>query len=165
VQFVEGDIRDCTEKADRVICIGAEYAWGSLDAALVSLHAHVEPGGTLLMGTGFWSRPPSASLVQMFGELPTSCEAVLERARSRGWTVIWHDLADQQEWDEFESTWNEDLEETVRKNPDSFRRAQAQRLLSERRTQYVQGYRGVLGFAYLLLEKKGPNGTGTPSPG
>jgi cyclopropane fatty-acyl-phospholipid synthase-like methyltransferase len=153
VRFVLGDIVQYRGKRDRVICIGADHAWGSASAALSRLRPRVEPEGRLLFGCGFWTRPPSPKLTDMFGNLPPSLEAVQESAESSGWTVISTDSASTDEWDEFESTWNQDLNEIAKREPHTPGGLRAGRLAKERREEYERGYRGVLGFAYLILAR------------
>jgi len=153
VRFVQGDIVHYGGRGDRVICIGADHAWGSVSGALSRLHPRVKPAGRLLFGCGFWARPPSPGLTEMFGNLPPSFGAVQELAESSGWTVSSADSASTDEWDEFESTWIQDLNEIAEREPRTPIGARARRLAEERREQYERGYRGALGFAYLILAR------------
>lgn len=153
VTFIEGDLLHYDRIADRVICIGADHAWGGPLPALSSLRARVEPGGRLLFGGGFWSRPPSPQLVEMFGDLPPSLDALRAGAGSVGWKVEYRDVAHLSEWDSFESAWNRDLEDIARKEPSTVLGQQADRIARQRREEYYGGYRGVLGFAYLILRR------------
>lgn len=153
VRFERDDIVRYSGVGDRVICIGADHAWGSVGSALVHLRQRVESGGRLLFGCGYWSHRPSPQLIQMFGELPISLDATFTTARASGWTIRAADSADEAEWDDFESGWRLDLEEIGRSEPNTDRGRQALRLAAQRREEYDQGYRGVLGFAYLLLER------------
>jgi len=54
IRFVEEDAADMDERADVVICVGADHAYGSQDEALTALYKLVNPGGRLLFGSGFW---------------------------------------------------------------------------------------------------------------
>lgn len=136
---------------DRAICIGASHAWGGTDASLHALRNHVEPKGRLLFGDGFWARPPSETLIEMFGELAFSKDDLVGRATAAGWTPIVVEIADAEEWDDFETNWGRAFETFARKDPDQQLAAEVLRFLAGRRDQYLNGYRGVLGFAYLLL--------------
>ena len=151
VTFVEGNLLGYNRTADRLICIGADHAWGDLVLALSSLHMRVERGGRLLFGGGFWGRSPSPELIEMFGDLPKSLDALVAVATSAGWKVEFHDVANQSEWDDFEATWNLDLEDIARSEPSTALGQQANRIAMQRREEYYGGYRGVLGFAYLIL--------------
>jgi Methyltransferase small domain len=153
VQFVVGDVVRYSGTAGRLICIGTEHAWGGAATALPALRLRVRPGGLLLYGGGFWQCEPSASMHRLFGTLPSSRPALAGLAERAGWSLVRLESADRHEWDEFESGWNQDLEElAVREGPSELGR-QARRLLRARRSEYEDGYRGVLGFAYLVLKR------------
>jgi hypothetical protein len=154
VRFARGDITRFRVAGDRLICIGADHAWGRAGAALAHLTTVIESGGRLLFGCGFWTRRPSPELVEVFGELPESFEAVLALPRSSGWTLHSADSADLTEWDDFETTWRQDLEEIGAREPRTDLGRQALRLSARRQEEYEGGYRGVLGFAYLILERR-----------
>lgn len=164
VRFISGDIVRFPDAGDRVICIGADHAWGGAEQALTGLSRLVDTGGRLLFGCGYWDRPAAPELIDMLGTLPTSFERVLASARSSNWKVRFSDSADLTEWDRFESMWRHDLEDIGAKEPDSPLGRQALRLSVQRRNEYERGYRGVLGFAYLILERteeSGKDGTQT----
>jgi len=168
VKFLHGDLIEYSGTADRVICIGADHAWGSVEAALSGLRPRVSAGGLLLFGCGYWVRPPSLQLVETFGNLPPSFEALLLLARSSEWTVLSADSADLEEWDEFEAAWRQDLDDIAAREPSTSLGQRALRLARQRREEYERGYRGVLGFAYLILsrtERSGSERTTTPGPG
>jgi SAM-dependent methyltransferase len=151
VRFVHGDLLEYSGTADRMVCIGADHAWGGVGAALAALRSSIPVGGLLLFGCGYWARAPSPPLVEMFGALPPSFEALLSLARSSDWKVWSADSADLEEWDDFETTWRQDLDEFASREPSTALGTQALRLARQRRDEYEQGYRGVLGFAYLTL--------------
>lgn len=153
VRFVPGDIARFRDVGDRVFCIGADQAWGGAAPALRRLGPTVDAGGRLLFGCGYWSRPAAPLLIEMLGALPESFETVVGLARSSGWTVLYSDVADRAEWDHFETTWREDLDAIAAKEPASPRGRHALRLSAQRRDEYERGYRDVLGFAYLVLER------------
>lgn len=155
VKFICGDLLAHPGSADRAICIGADHAWGSVETALSGLGARVTADGLLLFGCGYWLRPPSRELVSIFGALPPSFHALLSWARSTGWMVLSADSANLEEWDAFEAKWNQDLDDLAAGDPAPEVRQQALRLLKQRRDQYENGYRGVLGFAYLILSRGG----------
>lgn len=152
-EFLEEDVRQYLGAADRVICVGASHAWGGTSDTLEQIGQHVMRPGKLLFGDGYWTRRPSARLQKMFGELSESLNSLVQLAEAKGWTVSDVSSADPQEWDDFENTWNQDLVELSRQEANTTLAAQAARILAERRTQYLEGYRGVLGFAYLLLSR------------
>jgi len=151
VTFVAHDATKYDATADRVMCIGASHAWGGTAAALARLRDRTVPKGLLLYGDGFWTRAPSRRSLETFGPQEGSVDAIAERARSAGWRVVHADTADQSEWDSFEESSYRGLERFARRAPDHPLSNAARELAARRRKDYYEGYRGVLGFAYLIL--------------
>lgn len=151
VTFVAHDAPKYDGTADRVLCIGASHAWGGTDAALAKLRQRITPKGILLFGDGFWMRPPSRRLVELFGALSSSFDGLTGQARAAGWRLVHADTADQSEWDHFEESSYRGLERFARRAPSHPLSNAARDLAARRRHEYYDGYRGVLGFAYLIL--------------
>ena len=90
----------------------------------------------------FWERPAGADARRLFGELPVY-DGLLQVARSAGFAVESAEPSSQEEWDAFEARWRAPLE--AAEDP-------AVRLAAlERERAYADGYRGTLGFAWLVL--------------
>jgi hypothetical protein len=75
-------------------------------------------------------------------------------ATAIGWRVLGLSTADQREWDEFESTWRLGRQEQLiaqagGEGSDAIAAEVEQQLMD-----YVGVYRGVLGFAYLVLARE-----------
>ncbi|HEX4832812.1 MAG TPA: methyltransferase domain-containing protein [Trebonia sp.] len=151
VRFTEGDVGAWTGSADRVLHAGASHAFGGTTPALARLAQVVPAGGRLLFGDGFWEGPPSAQAVEMFGDEVRTLAALLEACRSTGWRVIHLSVAGQREWDDFESTFRAGRQEWLVAHPDDPRAGELRDWLDARERQYLDVYRGVLGFAYLVL--------------
>ena len=150
VRFVQMSASDWREPADRVLCIGAAHAWGGTAAALQALPHVVNPQGLLLFGDGCWERPPTPAAAAMFSEvLPLT--KVVSVARDAGWRVMHLSTASQHEWDDFESRHRAGSELSLRAETDTTVRDRARSALDARLSEYLDIYRGVLGFAYLVL--------------
>src|SRR6185437_11793345 len=113
--------------------------------ALSALARVVAPGGRLLFGDGFWTRPPSAPALGIFGEDLLGLPELLEDCRARGWRVIHVSEADQREWDDFESTSRAGRQEWLLANADDPRAPEIREWLDTRERQYVDVYRGGSG--------------------
>jgi cyclopropane fatty-acyl-phospholipid synthase-like methyltransferase len=151
VQFTEGDISAWDGAAERVLCVGASHALGGSASALDALAGVVPAGGRLLFGDGYWETAPSAAATQMFGEQVLPLAGLLEACRSAGWRVIHLSVASQLEWDDFESTFRAGRQEWLLAHARDLRAAGVRGWLDARERQYLEVYRGVLGFAYLVL--------------
>ncbi len=144
--------------ADLVLCLGASQALsdtpppGHLIAALTALRGLVAPGGRVLFGDGFWERPPApAELAAMWpdasaGELP-DLAGFVDVAVDAGFRPEWIEVASQEEWDDFESGYQADVEEWLATHDAPDVRAEA----TTHRSHWLRGYRNVLGLAYLTL--------------
>jgi cyclopropane fatty-acyl-phospholipid synthase-like methyltransferase len=151
VQFTEADVSGWDVPADRVLCTGASHALGGTTSALEALAGVVPTGGRLLLGDGYWETAPSAAATELFGEQVLPLAGLLEACRSAGWRVIHLSVASQLEWDDFESTFRAGRQEWLLAHADDPRAAEIRDWLDTRERQYVEVYRAVLGYAYLVL--------------
>jgi hypothetical protein len=150
VEWVPSDAAAWAGPVERAFCIGASHAFGSAPAALERL-AEVVPSGRLLYGDGYWAAPPSPALEEIFGPDVPSLPGLLEAAGAAGWRVLHLSTADGLEWDDFESSSRAAWQEWLLAHPADPRAPQVREWLDRRLREYVGGYRGVLGFTYLVL--------------
>ncbi|WP_329047545.1 class I SAM-dependent methyltransferase [Amycolatopsis sp. NBC_01488] len=150
VEWAETEAATWAGPADRAFCIGAAHAFGSTKAALARL-AQVVPSGRLLYGDGFWAAPPNPAAEEIFGPDTLTLPALLDAADDAGWRVLHLSVADQLEWDDFESTSRAAWQEWLLAHPADPRAGEVRDWLDRRLREYVRDYRGVLGLAYLVL--------------
>ena len=148
--------------ADIVLCVGSSHALtdiqppGHTAAALAVLRRLVTPGGRVLLGEGFWQRPPTAAELAAMWPGMTAGD-LLDLAQIADLTVeagirpAWIETASEQEWEEFESGYQADQEEWLAAHPDHPEAAEIRQGVDEHRSYWLRGYRGLLGFAYLTL--------------
>ncbi|MGC7096024.1 SAM-dependent methyltransferase [Amycolatopsis lurida] len=153
VEFVQADAATWAETTDRVICVGASHAFGGTLAAVEALAALVPAGGRVLFGDGFWQASPGQAAVDIFGTETLTLSELADTVRAAGWRVLHLSTADQHEWDEFESTSLLALEEWLLDHGSDPRAGEIRDWLDTRRRQYLRDYRGVFGFAYLVLAR------------
>jgi cyclopropane fatty-acyl-phospholipid synthase-like methyltransferase len=151
VDFVQADAEAWRGAADRALCVGASHIFGGTEPALTALTQVTAPGGRLLFGDGYWAGTPSPAATAIFGETVPSLPQLLEASRAAGWRVIHMSTADPREWDDFESTFRAGRQEWLLAHSDDPRAAEVRDWLDARERQYVEVYRGILGFAYLIL--------------
>jgi SAM-dependent methyltransferase len=151
VTFVVADASAWADPSDRVICIGASHAWGGARQALHRLESIVPPGGRLVFGDGCWETPPTQAAVDLFEDSVLGLSDLVDAAMTTGWRVLDLSTADQQEWDEFESGWRAGRERWLQSHGQDPRADEVKALLEGRLREYLNVYRGVLGFAYLVL--------------
>jgi SAM-dependent methyltransferase len=151
VDFTQADAAAWRGAADRALCVGASHAFGGTEPALKALAQVTAPGGRLLFGDGYWASTPSPAATTIFGEAVPSLPQLLEACRAAGWRVIHMSTADQREWDDFESTFRAGRQEWLLAHSNDPRAAEVRDWLDARERQYLETYRGILGFAYLIL--------------
>ncbi len=140
--FVEADVATFDDHGDVVLCVASAHAWSGASGALRALRARVAPGGLVLFADGFWARPPGAMARRTIGELPVF-DGLVQIARSSGYRLEQADRSTEEEWDTFEAVWRSGLEASG--DPEAILFA------AERKREYEDGYRGTLGFAWLVL--------------
>jgi SAM-dependent methyltransferase len=163
VTFVrESGVGTTRGPADLVLCVGASHALSEAEppehtpAALQVLRRLVTPGGRVLLGAGFWQRPPAdAELAAMWpgasaGEYP-DLAGVVDLAVEAGFRPAWIEVANSEEWDDFESGYQADEEEWLAAHPGHPKAAQLREQVDQHRSHWLRGYRGILGMAYLTL--------------
>lgn len=162
VDFVEGSAAELpSSAADLVLCLGALHALTdnppphTADALRV-LRGMVAPGGRVLLGEGFWQRTPTpAELAAMWPgasvEEHHDLATIAEVAVDAGFRVEWIETASNDEWEEFESRYQADVEVWLAANADHPEAAALRDRVERHRSSYLRGYRGVLGLAYLTL--------------
>ncbi len=151
VQFTEADVSGWRGTADRVLHVGASHALGGTTAALNALSKVMPASGRLLFGDCYWETAPSAAAADLFGDQVLPLAGLLEACRSAGWRVIHMSVASQLEWDDFESTYRAGRQEWLLAHAGDPRAAEVRDWLDASERRYLEVYRQVLGFAYLVL--------------
>jgi SAM-dependent methyltransferase len=155
VELVVGDAAGWEPgAADVAVCVGASHALGGTPQALAWLRAAVRPGGRVIFGEGIWERPPTGAATAALGGDPAEfgtladLVALAAEAGLRPWDVS---VASVEEWDAFESGYARGWERWLRANPDDPEADTVRADADTHRERWLRGYRGVLGFAYLVL--------------
>lgn len=161
LRAVDAKTVDSTPSA--MICIGASQIWAPpLDdnqpmdyhGALSALRRQLPRGGRLVYGEGIWSRPPTpeavAPLAGRVDEFVTLRELV-DIAIETGFRPLLVNEATLDEWDEFESGFTAGYDQWLIDNPDHPEADAISERAAGQRRAYFDGYRNVLGLAYLGL--------------
>ncbi|WP_370326498.1 cyclopropane-fatty-acyl-phospholipid synthase family protein [Euzebya sp.] len=143
VTFAEADAAEWEGSCDAAICVASSHALGGTAAMLLRLAELVPSGGLALVGDGVWERRPDAWHREVFGDMPDT-DQLLEWAAMESWTVEDVDRSTAEEWDAFEAAWTAGVEAV---GTDA-----ARAYAAERREEYRR-YRGVVGFAWLVLRR------------
>lgn len=146
------------DPADVVISVGASHLWGGTRRTLERLWRHVRPGGRLLLGDAFWRRPPTERALAALDARPEEFGTLAELADlavDRGYRPLAVATAGDAEMDAWESRWCRGLERWLLEtaDPDPADAAKVRELADRHRDEWLHGYRGTLGFAYLTLAR------------
>lgn len=144
---------------DAVLCIGATHALGGLGAALSRLRTHLRPGGRVLLGDGFWETPPSAAALAALeaepGDFPELAALVADVQRF-GYEPGYGHVSTAGEWDDYEWSWTGSVAGWAL--TEAAARDGALDVARTHRRQWLEGYRGQLGFVTLVLHDLGDDG-------
>ncbi|KAA5837006.1 class I SAM-dependent methyltransferase [Saccharopolyspora hirsuta] len=158
VTYVRGDAREYQppKACDLVMCVGATHAFGGLEDTLRAVGEHVAPGGTVLIGEGFWERTPDQPTLEALGASPDDFRdlaSTVDAVEKAGWTPVHGHVSSPDEWDDYEWSWTGSLTRWALDHPGHPDAEAAIAAAREHRTGWLRGYRGVLGFAFLLLRR------------
>ncbi|MEH0970018.1 methyltransferase domain-containing protein [Micromonospora sp. CPCC 205546] len=142
VTFHSADAVGWDRPADLVVNVGAGHIWGVTASALAALHRLTAPGGKLLFADGFYQASPDDRVRDIFGDLP-DLGTLARLAVDAGFRPLHIAVSTLAEWDDFESDWRAGIERLGT--------PQARAFVDERRDEYLNGYRDVVGFGWLIL--------------
>ncbi|WP_051741589.1 SAM-dependent methyltransferase [Streptomyces xylophagus] len=162
VEFVEESaVGTARGPADLVLCLGASQALSAEEPprhtaeALRELRRLVADGGRVLLGEGFWQRPPTTA--ELAGMWPGAraddhydLATLVDLAVAAGFRPEWVETANADEWEEFEAGYQADTEVWLAGHGDHPLAAETRERLDRHRAQWMS-YRGVLGITYLTL--------------
>ena len=165
VTLIHGDVKtEAPGQAEALICIGASQIWRSPVAdrqpmdyvsALKALRAKVSPGAPVVYGEGIWSSPPTQQAADpLSGRLDefTTLPGLLDLAVAQGFMPVAVHEANLDEWDVFESGYSACFARWLAEyGPDHVDAAEISTRAARQRAAYLNGYRGILGLAYLCL--------------
>ena len=141
---------------DLVLCVGATHAFSGFGGTLDLAGRHVNAYGVLIVGEGFWETTPTKAALSALDADPadfTDLAGLAEAAERAGWTPVYAHVSDPAEWDDYEWSWVGAVTEWALDNPGHPDAASALAAAREHRDEWLRGYRGVLGFATLVLRR------------
>jgi SAM-dependent methyltransferase len=141
-----------------VICIASSHALGGFPEALGALRDLTAPGGQVLLGEGYWRRPPSGEYLEALGgasanELP-DYRRLMRAAADAGLTPLHAWVASEADWDRYEWRLTLNAERWAAAHPaDPGADVLRERARVARERMTMPEGRETLGFALVLLRR------------
>lgn len=153
VSFVETSAERAHQEADVILCVGSSHAFGNAASALEHLRRLLRPKGRLVLGEGIWRAPAEGNTAAVPDDLPQlpDLAGLVDLAINAGYRPVFIEEASTEEWDAFESAYLADWEEWLVDHPGHPDTDSVRARADEHRNQWLRGYRGSLGFAYVTL--------------
>lgn len=140
---------------DAVLAVGVAHVFGGVVGTLDAARRHLGGRGRVLLGDGIWDAPPTDLALQALGASPDEfpdLAGLLDLCRGQGWEAAHGHVSSLQEWDEYEWSWTGSLIDwALGEGRDPADRATALTAATDHRDAWLGGYRGILGFASLVL--------------
>jgi SAM-dependent methyltransferase len=151
------------EPQDAVVCVGASHAFGGLDGTLQAIGEHLRSGGRALVGETIWEHEPSAAAQRALeagpADFPTLAQLVAA-FEQHGFEVGYAHVSSADEWDDYEWSWTGSLVAWAERDaPNEADRDEALAAARTHRRQWLEGYRGQLGFVTAVLHDLRPDGS------
>jgi SAM-dependent methyltransferase len=155
VEIVEGDAAAFPlepESFDAVLCLGASFVWGDLDATIAALAPAARHGGHVVVGEPYWHRPPPDDHPDG-PETFVSLEETVERFERAGLPVVAVLAASTDDWDRYESLRWRAVEEWLAENPDDPEGDDLREQNERYKRTYLRWNRELLGWAIFAGRK------------
>lgn len=143
------------ESFDAAFCIGASHALGDYTMTLRTLSRLVKPRGHVVMGEGYWKKPPDAEYLASFGgtaEEMSTHAANVEEGVAMGLIPLYATTASQDEWDEYELTYSANIEKHLMEHPDDPDADQMRERCRAWRSGYLRWGRETMGFGVYVYQ-------------
>jgi SAM-dependent methyltransferase len=143
---------------DLLICIASSHALGGFPDALGALGDLTVPGGQVLLGEGYWRRPPNHEYLDALGgasadELP-DYPGLMRAAEQAGLTPLHASVASEADWDRYEWRLILNAERWAAAHPaDPAAEVVRERARVARERMTMAEGRETLGFALVLLRR------------
>lgn len=140
---------------DAVLAVGVAHVFGGAGGTIDAARRHLAPRGRVLLGDGIWDVPPTDAALQALGTTPdefADLAGFVALCRDHGWEVAHGHVSTLEEWDEYEWSWTGSLMDwALEDGRDPESRRVALTAAADHRDEWLGGYRGVLGFATVVL--------------
>jgi len=140
---------------DLVINVGASPGFEQLVGQIAPL---VRPGGRVLIGDGYWQRPPAPEYLEFLGAQEsdmTTHDGNLRLLTAAGFGIERTVVSSLADWDRYEDRYDANMIAHLRGHLDDPDHIEFEARRSRWRTMYLEYGRGTMGFALYQARKPG----------
>jgi cyclopropane fatty-acyl-phospholipid synthase-like methyltransferase len=141
---------------DAGICIGSTHALGGYRETLRGLSRWVRPGGAVLIGEGYWRRPPDPEYLERLGAAPdemTTHEETIAAGVAEGLEPRDAWVSSERDWDRYEDLYARTVETHVATHAGDPDAAAMRERIRRWRETYQRWGRDTLGFGLYLFTR------------
>jgi cyclopropane fatty-acyl-phospholipid synthase-like methyltransferase len=141
---------------DLVVCLGSTHALGSYRRTLDTARRLLSANGRLLVGEGYWKRPPDAgylAFLKMTADEHTTHDGNQTMGIDAGFELVTSSECRQQEWDAYEDQYARNVEEYVTAHSHDPDAAAMLECIRTWRGAYLRWGRETLGFGLYLFRR------------
>ena len=139
---------------DAALCTGSTHAFGGYRQTLRALAKVVRPGGSLLIGEGYWKRDPHADYLAAIGATRvefTDHAGNVARAVEEGLVPLYSAVSSDDEWDRYEGLYLRAVERYIAAHPEDPDTPLFRDHIRRWRDSYLRWGRDTLGFGLYLF--------------
>jgi SAM-dependent methyltransferase len=143
---------------DILLCFGASQALGDFEGLIAAARRALRPGGLILVGEGFWQRPPQAEYLHVLGATADELNdhaGNAARLRANGFDILATSRASPDEWDHYEGLYCRAKTLWARNHPTDPDAAQILAAAQAWHDAYLRWGRETLGFGWYLAAASG----------
>ena len=141
---------------DAILCVGSTHALGGFEPSLTVCRQWLKPGGVLLVGEGYWKRPPPHEYLVMLGttedELSSHAENIT-RTLAQGFKLHLAMESSAEEWDRYEHMYCQAVMQYAASHPHDPDTPAFRDRARRWHDSYLATGRSTLGFGFYLLQK------------
>ena len=136
------------------MAIGATHAYGGYCASLRALAGATGPGGQVLVGEGYWRRPPAAEYLEVMGATAdefTDHAGNVASGVAEGLTPLYSRTSSDDDWDHYEGLYARAMEQHLACHPEDPDHEAMRDKIRRWRDAYLRWGRDTLGFGFYLF--------------
>lgn len=168
IQFLREDAGEYPIKPasyDAICCIGATWIRGDFDGTVQFMRPGLRDGGLLIVGEAFWHQLP---LPEEYRQTLTETDlrmdfrdlaGTMKRIEDNDMELVSMILANEDDWDSYETAHWRSMEKWVRENPQDPDASEFRTIMRKDREVYLRWARRCLGWGVFIVRARSQSGS------